>query len=106
MTGGRGPDAVIDAVGMEAHGRQSPRASLLTAAAQRAAGLLPGPVARTLTDEAGLDRLDALHAAIKAVRRGGTVCRPATLARPQARYGWVEPDRAPFPWPGAAAGAP
>jgi threonine dehydrogenase-like Zn-dependent dehydrogenase len=73
MTGGRGPDAVIDAVGMEAHGHQSPRANLLTAAAQRATGLLPGPVARTLTDEAGLDRMDALHTAIKAVRRGGTV---------------------------------
>ena len=51
MTGGRGPDAVIDAVGMEAHG-QVPRGNLLTAAAQRATGLLPGPAARTLTNEA------------------------------------------------------
>jgi hypothetical protein len=24
--------------------------------------------------------------------------RPATLAGPQARSGWVEPDLAPFPW--------
>jgi hypothetical protein len=24
--------------------------------------------------------------------------RPATLASPQARTGWVEPDRSPFPW--------
>jgi hypothetical protein len=24
--------------------------------------------------------------------------RPATLASPAARAGWVEPDRAPFPW--------
>jgi len=24
--------------------------------------------------------------------------RPATLAGPQARTGWAEPDRAPFPW--------
>jgi hypothetical protein len=24
--------------------------------------------------------------------------RPATLAAPAARTGWVEPDRAPFPW--------
>jgi hypothetical protein len=24
--------------------------------------------------------------------------RPATLASPQARTGWVEPDLAPFPW--------
>ena len=23
---------------------------------------------------------------------------PATLAGPQARTGWAEPDRAPFPW--------
>jgi threonine dehydrogenase-like Zn-dependent dehydrogenase len=73
MTCGRGPDAVIDAVGMEAHGHQAPRANKLTEAAQRATGLLPGPVARKLTDEAGVDRLDALHAAVKAVRRGGTV---------------------------------
>jgi threonine dehydrogenase-like Zn-dependent dehydrogenase len=73
MTGGRGPDAVIDAVGMEAHGHAEPRGNLVAAAAQRAAGLLPGAVARKLTDVAGVDRLDALHTAIKAVRRGGTV---------------------------------
>ncbi len=24
--------------------------------------------------------------------------RPATLASPQAKTGWVEPDHAPFPW--------
>ncbi|MFD4908761.1 hypothetical protein [Kitasatospora purpeofusca] len=24
--------------------------------------------------------------------------RPATLADPQAKAGWVEPDLAPFPW--------
>jgi hypothetical protein len=24
--------------------------------------------------------------------------RPATLASPRARTGWVEPDLAPFPW--------
>ena len=24
--------------------------------------------------------------------------RPATLAAPAARTGWVQPDRAPFPW--------
>jgi hypothetical protein len=24
--------------------------------------------------------------------------RPATLASPQARSGWIEPDLAPFPW--------
>lgn len=28
--------------------------------------------------------------------------RPATLASSEARTGWVEPDRAPFPWAGVA----
>ena len=28
--------------------------------------------------------------------------RPATLASPQARTGWAEPDLAPFPWQDAA----
>jgi threonine dehydrogenase-like Zn-dependent dehydrogenase len=73
MTDGRGPDAVIDAVGMEAHGYGEARANRLTAAAQRATGLLPDPLARRLTDTAAVDRLDALHTAVKAVRRGGTV---------------------------------
>jgi threonine dehydrogenase-like Zn-dependent dehydrogenase len=73
MAGGRGPDAVIDAVGMEAHGHDKPKASKLTEAAQKAAGLLPDKVAAKVTDKAAVDRLDALHAAIKGVRRGGTV---------------------------------
>jgi threonine dehydrogenase-like Zn-dependent dehydrogenase len=67
MTGGRGPDAVIDAVGMEAHG--SPGAAL----AQQAAGALPTPVAATLMRHAGLDRLNSLYSAIEIVRRGGTI---------------------------------
>ncbi|MEU1240510.1 zinc-dependent alcohol dehydrogenase [Micromonospora parva] len=67
LVDGRGPDAVIDAVGMEAHG--SPMGKL----AQTAAGLLPDKVAQTMTDRAGVDRLSVLHAALKAVRRGGTV---------------------------------
>jgi threonine dehydrogenase-like Zn-dependent dehydrogenase len=66
-TGGRGADAVIDAVGMEAHG--APLASL----AQRGAGMLPDLVARRVYERAGIDRLSALTAAIKAVRRGGTL---------------------------------
>src|SRR5918995_5842299 len=45
MTDGRGPDGVIDAVGMEAHG--APIGEL----AQRAAGLLPKPVAAKATRE-------------------------------------------------------
>jgi threonine dehydrogenase-like Zn-dependent dehydrogenase len=67
LTGGRGPDAVVDAVGMEAHG--SPRGK----AAQAAVGLLPDAVAQPLVDRFAIDRLDALHTAVKAVRRGGTV---------------------------------
>jgi hypothetical protein len=31
---------------------------------------------------------------------------PATLASPPARTGWVEPDRAPFPWQDAARRPP
>ncbi len=67
MTGGRGADAVLDAVGMEAHG--SPAASLV----QRMAGLLPDAVARPVFERAGVDRLAAIHTAIELVRRGGTV---------------------------------
>jgi threonine dehydrogenase-like Zn-dependent dehydrogenase len=67
LTGGRGPDAVIDAVGMEAHG--SPGGKL----SQQVAGLLPDAVAEKLIDKAGVDRLAALHLAIDVVRRGGTI---------------------------------
>ncbi|PRX47203.1 threonine dehydrogenase-like Zn-dependent dehydrogenase [Prauserella shujinwangii] len=66
-TGGRGPDAVIDAVGMEAHG--APFGHL----AQQLASMLPGPLAERLTEKAGVDRLSVLHAAIDTVRRGGTI---------------------------------
>jgi threonine dehydrogenase-like Zn-dependent dehydrogenase len=67
MTGGRGPDSVIDAVGMEAHG--SPVAKL----AQTMTGLLPDALAKPLMEHAGIDRLSALYTAIDLVRRGGTV---------------------------------
>jgi threonine dehydrogenase-like Zn-dependent dehydrogenase len=67
LTGGRGPDAVIDAVGMEAHG--APLGQL----AQNLAGLLPDTVAQKLIEKAGVDRLTVLHAAIDTVRRGGTL---------------------------------
>ena len=66
-TDGRGTDAVIDAVGMEAHG------SAVAGLAQKSAGLLPKKVAEKLMTTAGVDRLAALHLAIDAVRRGGTV---------------------------------
>ncbi|WP_422773646.1 zinc-dependent alcohol dehydrogenase [Plantactinospora sp. WMMC1484] len=67
LVDGRGPDAVIDAVGMEAHGSGPGKL------AQTSVGLLPDAVARTMTDRFGVDRLSVLHAAVKSVRRGGTV---------------------------------
>jgi threonine dehydrogenase-like Zn-dependent dehydrogenase len=67
LTHGRGPDSVIDAVGMEAH--DSPSAAL----AQRVTAYLPDTVAEPLIKKAGLDRLSALYTAIETVRRGGTV---------------------------------
>ncbi|MFP8962342.1 zinc-dependent alcohol dehydrogenase [Streptomyces nanhaiensis] len=66
-TGGRGADAVIDAVGMEAHG------SAVAEVAQKSAGLLPKKIAEKLMTTAGVDRLAALQLAIDAVRRGGTI---------------------------------
>src|SRR5690606_2030536 len=67
LTSGRGTDAVIDAVGMEAHG------SPVAKGVQAAAGMLPDAVARQLFTTAGVDRLAALYAAIDVVRRGGTL---------------------------------
>jgi threonine dehydrogenase-like Zn-dependent dehydrogenase len=67
LTGGRGPDAVIDAVGMEAHG--SPVGKI----AHQITGLLPDAVAAKLMTTAGTDRLAALYTAIDLVRRGGTI---------------------------------
>jgi threonine dehydrogenase-like Zn-dependent dehydrogenase len=67
LTGGRGPDSVIDAVGMEAHG--APGGKL----AHTIAGLMPDAVARRVMENAGMDRLSVLSMAIEVVRRGGTV---------------------------------
>jgi threonine dehydrogenase-like Zn-dependent dehydrogenase len=67
LTDGRGADGTVDAVGMEAHG------SPVAKAAIGAVGMLPDAVAKPLTDRLGIDRLAALQAAIKSVRRGGTV---------------------------------
>ncbi|MFF3327493.1 zinc-dependent alcohol dehydrogenase [Streptomyces sp. NPDC002889] len=66
-TDGRGTDAVIDAVGMEAHGAP------VAKAAQWVTGLLPDAVAERLMEHAGVDRLSALYTAIDVVRRGGTI---------------------------------
>jgi threonine dehydrogenase-like Zn-dependent dehydrogenase len=61
MTGGRGPDACIDAVGMEAHGTSS-----LDALYDRAKQAL----------QMETDRPHALRQAIQACRKGGTVSIP------------------------------
>jgi threonine dehydrogenase-like Zn-dependent dehydrogenase len=66
-TDGRGADATIDAVGMEAHGAP------LGEFAQKAAGLLPDAAAEKMIEIAGVDRLSALQSCIDSVRRGGTV---------------------------------
>jgi threonine dehydrogenase-like Zn-dependent dehydrogenase len=67
LTDGRGADAVIDAVGMEAHG--SPVGKL----AHTLTGYLPDAVAQKLMTTAGTDRLAAVYSAIDIVRRGGTI---------------------------------
>jgi threonine dehydrogenase-like Zn-dependent dehydrogenase len=67
MTGGRGPDSVVDAVGMEAHG------SPVATAAHQVVGMLPDALAARLMRRVGVDRLNALMTAIDMVRRGGTV---------------------------------
>ncbi|MER5220023.1 zinc-dependent alcohol dehydrogenase [Streptomyces flaveus] len=66
-TDGRGPDAVIDAVGTEAHGSPVGRT------AQQMSSMLPRAWAARLAERAGTDRLAALLTAIELVRRGGTI---------------------------------
>lgn len=67
LTGGRGADSVVDAVGMEAHG--SSAAEL----AQRSAARLPDAAGRVLMEKVGVDRLAGLTTALAVARRGGTV---------------------------------
>ena len=68
LTGGRGPDAVIDAVGMEAHG--SPARKF----AQQMTGLLPDAVAAKLMETRRRRPAGApCTSAIDMVRRGGTI---------------------------------
>ncbi|NUP16521.1 MAG: glutathione-dependent formaldehyde dehydrogenase [Streptomyces sp.] len=66
-TDGRGPDAVIDAVGTEAHGSAAARL------AQQASAMLPRRLGAPLAERFSVDRLAALHTAIDLVRRGGTI---------------------------------
>ncbi|ANJ27107.1 alcohol dehydrogenase catalytic domain-containing protein [Agromyces aureus] len=66
-TEGRGPESVIDAVGMEAHG--NPGVEFV----QKAVGILPDALAKPVMKKAGVDRLAAIHLALDLVGRGGTV---------------------------------
>ncbi|WP_112469937.1 zinc-dependent alcohol dehydrogenase [Streptomyces triticisoli] len=66
-TGGRGPDAVIDAVGTEAHG------SAVARLVQQTAAVMPRALGGPLAERFSVDRLAALHTAIELVRRGGTI---------------------------------
>ncbi|MET0694066.1 MAG: zinc-dependent alcohol dehydrogenase [Propionibacteriaceae bacterium] len=67
LTDGRGPDGVLEAVGMEAH------KSTLERAAIQGATLLPDAIAKPFIDKSAIDQLDALQTAFKSARRGGTV---------------------------------
>lgn len=67
LTDGRGADGTLDAVGMEAHGNPVSEAVI------KATARLPKPVGKPMIENLGIDRLAALHGAIDAVRRGGTV---------------------------------
>ncbi|MEV8530473.1 zinc-dependent alcohol dehydrogenase [Streptomyces sp. NPDC051211] len=67
LTDGRGPDSVIDAVGMEAHGAP------VAKGAQHLTTMLPDALAARMMQRFGVDRLSALHLAIDLVRRGGTI---------------------------------
>ncbi|MEV8087128.1 zinc-dependent alcohol dehydrogenase [Streptomyces nigra] len=66
-TNGRGPDAVIDAVGTEAHG------SAAAKLAQSAAAIMPRKISGPFAERFSIDRLAAFHTAIDLVRRGGTI---------------------------------
>ncbi|HEX8648441.1 MAG TPA: alcohol dehydrogenase catalytic domain-containing protein, partial [Thermoleophilaceae bacterium] len=67
LTDGRGPDSVIDAVGMEAHGGPAANAAL------QMTTLLPDAIAQRVMQRMGVDRMSALLLAIDVVRRGGTI---------------------------------
>jgi threonine dehydrogenase-like Zn-dependent dehydrogenase len=67
MTDGRGTDAVIDAVGMEAHG--SPGAEAM----HKSIALIPDFIAEKMMNVGAVDRMHAIYLAIDIVRRGGTI---------------------------------
>ena len=80
LTDGRGPDSVIDAVGMEAHGSQGVEgdAGVRRAPARRGRGADDA-------ERAGVDRLAGLLSCIDIVRRGGTSRSAACTAARSTR---------------------
>ncbi len=84
LTGGRGPDSVLEAVGMEAHGDAPDKL------AQTAVGLLPDALARPLIDAAAVDRMAALNTAFKSCRRGGTVSISGVYGGEKNPTPWME----------------
>ena len=67
LLGGEGPQAVIEAVGMEAHGSPGVKA------VHDMTTLMPSGVAEKVFTTAGVDRMFSLHSAIDLVGRGGTL---------------------------------
>ena len=67
MTDQRGPDSVLDAVGMEAHDHGG------VSMVQKFAAALPDKIGQAVMEKAGIDALGAMHLAFDIVRRGGTV---------------------------------
>ena len=67
LTDGRGPDSVIDAVGMERMVRRWGSLPNSSRACCRTRWR------RSMTEKVGIDRLSVLHASIDTVRRGGTI---------------------------------
>jgi hypothetical protein len=54
------------------------------------------------TGETSFPAFAGRHPALLDKRLLARFYRPASLASPQARTGWIEPDLAPFPWQHAA----
>ena len=67
QTDGRGPDGVVDAVGMESHGDPVQRLG------QQMASMMPDAIGGPMAEKVGVDRLGALSNSIATVRRSGTV---------------------------------
>ena len=84
LTAGRGPDAVLEAVGMEAHGDATSKI------AQAGVGLLPDAIAKPLIDAVAVDRMAALDTAFKACRRGGTVSISGVYGGEKNPTPWME----------------